>query len=950
MEEARGGVAVREGRERELVSAPSPPPPPPPPARRGLCAGSRLLHGPGRENPSEALPHARAPPRARGRAQGAGISGRDAWAETKLASRTPPGKAPLDPGEAGPYPARRVTVSAPSSQDVQGRRRGTRGRRTAGGLEPTAGPASPRARPFTAPPKKGPETKRVQRLNRRLKSVDARLKKMSLMDRPMSAGCAATRPSTSPSRQRHAGTRGGGGRAGAAEPNSAPRLWTDMGKLVYHGVDPLRFNKEVRVRALQWIATEEEAFQEVVRAEYPLMVKKEVAALKQHLGNSMEGGSARLKSSTGISFDERVAKLAKHRVGRKIALEIEKRKLNEWNLPDVIRSISSEYLLAVRRQATKDGPNAARGSPVSDLDKIMPMDDAYRRSRRQKRKSVVQIFLENEERDRKAKAEITKGGGENDLDGVAPQRAARARHRYSNKGGAKVKAKPKPVILSAKLLEMRQNPDSHLRRAIRCGQWWELPINPREGESGAEIYARSCSDEEVRELSVLKKQFSDCGWDFHSLRLSLQDCSGIITVLQTSQHLTRLNFGGTTIGDEVGGMLISQLDLQNIPIVDLNMRGSSVGSDTCYALAAAFTRSQDFGVFKVVTGEGDVGESHIRKTLEHLDISGNALGEEGFINLLHSLHLVEQLRNLNVSRASLSNSVSMDICEYLKRTPKLEDFDISWNNFTEDGAAAVAMGMSENQSLKSLNASYMALGADGISELCLGTLQISDLCPGRFQTLDISGCNPQGEALMDLALMVHELEQYVEKFSLILRQVKLRGVAGQCLHRTLKNARKVKTDMDGCLYRSTMPELDVQPSSSPRKDGLQSPRRRSVKELEKAQWENTDTFTLDLSQWRDRSALEHLILHEQEALQKGGRSWKTVRINGVSVLEDGSVVAIMSEDCKKGEEVQYFTNEANTYRAIILPMLQGTGTFSLNDVPDNGEIVIEAVPLLWRVG
>ena len=160
---------------------------------------------------------------------------------------------------------------------------------------------------------------------------------------------------------------------------------------------------------------------------------------------------------------------------------------------------------------------------MSDLDKIMPMDDAYRRSRRQKRKSVVQIFLENEERDRKAKAEITKGGGENDLDGVAPQRAARARHRYSNKGGAKakVKAKPKPVTLSAKLLEMRQNPDSYLRRAIRCGQWWELPINPREGDRGAELYARSCSDEEVRELSVLKKQFSDCGWDFHSLRLSL---------------------------------------------------------------------------------------------------------------------------------------------------------------------------------------------------------------------------------------------------------------------------------------------------------------------------------------------------------------------------------------------------------------------------------------------
>ena len=61
-------------------------------------------------------------------------------------------------------------------------------------------------------------------------------------------------------------------------------------------------------------------------------------------------------------------------------------------------------------------------------------------------------------------------------------------------------------------------------------------------------------------------------------------------------------------------------------------------------------------------------------------------------------------------------------------------------------------------------------------------------------------------------------------------------------------------------------------------------------------------------------------------------------------------LAAREGDCEEGEEVQYFTNEANTYRATILPILQGTGTFSLNDVPDNWEIVIEAAPLLWGVG
>ena len=852
-----------------------------------------------------------------------------------------------DPAGGSPPLGRRVTVSAPSSQDLQGRRRGTRGRRTAGGLEPMAGPASPRVRPFTAPPKKRQETKRVQKLNRRLKAVDARLEKMSLMDRPASAGCAAARPSTAPHHRRT--PQGARASPAGSTPSPVPRLWTDMGKLAFHGVDPLRFNKEVRVRALQWIATEEEAFQEIVRSEYPRMVQKEVSALKQHLGNAMEGGSAKIKSSTGMSFDERVTKLARHRVGRKIALEVEKRKLNEWNLPDVIRSISSEYLLAVRKQAAKDGQGSAQKSPVRDLDKIMPMDDAYRRSRRQKRKSVVQIFLENEERDRKAKADGSESGGGSPDEGAA-QRAARGRRRSKMVGSKQ--SKPKPVTLSGKLLEMKQL-DSYLRRAIRCGQWWELPINPREGEAGASLYARSCVAEEVRVLAVLQKQLAKCRWDFHSLQLSLKDCSGMITALQTSQHLTHLNLGHTTIGDEVGGMLISQLDLQNIPLVELTLTGTAVGNETCYALAAAFTRSQDFGVFKVVTGEGDAGETHIRKTLERLDLSANSLNENGVAALLDCLHLAEQLCYLNISRTSLTNSVGMAVCEYLKRSPKLEELNVSWNNFTEDGAAAVAMGMSENRSLKKLDASYMAVGVDGISELCLGTLQISDICPGRFRCLDLSGCNPQGEALMDLALMVHELDQYVEGFSLVLRQVKLRGVAGQCLHRTIKRAKNVKTDMDGCLYNNAMPELEVRPRSpAGLKGGLQSPRKRSLRELEKAQWENTDTFSLDLAQWRDRSALEHLILHEREALQIGGKSWKTVLLNGVQVFENGEPVAFhCREDDDSGEEqLEIHCDENDLYREVIEPIIKGVGPVTLSGVPDQGSIQIEAAPLLWGVG
>ena len=201
--------------------------------------------------------------------------------------------------------------------------------------------------------------------------------------------------------------------------------------------------------------------------------------------------------------------------------------------------------------------------------------------------------------------------------------------------------------------------------------------------------------------------------------------------------------------------------------------------------------------------------------------------------------------------------------------------------------------------------------------------------------------------------MVHELDQYVESFSLVLRQVKLRGVAGQCLHRTIKKAKNVKTDMDGCLYSNAMPELEVRPRSpTGLKGGLQSPRKRSLRELEKAQWENTDIFTLDLAQWRDRSALEHLILHEREALQNGGKSWKTVHLNEVQIFDDGKpVVFHCREDDDSGEQqLDIHCDEVDLYRKVIEPIIKGVGPVTLSEVPDQGSIQIEAAPLLWGVG
>ena len=114
----------------------------------------------------------------------------------------------------------------------------------------------------------------------------------------------------------------------------------------------------------------------------------------------------------------------------------------------------------------------------------------------------------------------------------------------------------------------------------------------------------------------------------------------------------------------------------------------------------------------------------------------------------------------------------------------------------------------------------------------------------------------------------------------------------------------------------------------------------------------TDRFTLDLAQWRDRSALEHLILHQRDALQSGGKSWKAVRLNEVPVVEGGDIVAF---HCRDGgdsgeEQLEVHCEEADQYSKIFEPILSGVGPITLSEVPDQGSIQIEAAPLLWGVG
>ena len=89
---------------------------------------------------------------------------------------------------------------------------------------------------------------------------------------------------------------------------------------------------------------------------------------------------------------------------------------------------------------------------------------------------------------------------------------------------------------------------------------------------------------------------------------------------------------------------------------------------------------------------------------EELDISGHSLGDDSIQHLAHALNINKglQLKILNLRRCNLI-SLNDNFTEVLTTHKHLEDLNISYNALSDDGIQYLSQGLRVNQTLKRLN-------------------------------------------------------------------------------------------------------------------------------------------------------------------------------------------------------------------------------------------------------
>ena len=705
------------------------------------------------------------------------------------------------------------------------------------------GPAAGRARPGKRPglldraDAQSEKTSNIDVMRARLKKINSRLEKLhnpaGTTSRPASSASAPaymSRPSTSGSR-----------------PSTSGSLWVDYGSLSHHGADPLHFKQEVRRRALAWIAAEERIFRTIVSDNYTQLVKTEIAIIKEDMG---KGKFAKSKGNSGYSFEELVAKLARHRVSRKISLELERRKLDEWNLPQVMKCVSKEYMAGIRQRAKEMGEDMAGQSDLLSLSSSIPLSSARKRGARDRRKSVVQQFLEQEQRERRPTLQAQ--------DSIVEEVSQVA---LGEEEGEDLLLSPTSNVTPGSIMEkvLEWTPSVKKKQSLRQGQQWELPLKPRAGETPGDMYVRTCELEGMPPTPQVREQLNRAKWKFTNMALGPEGVSSLVCVTQAAQQLTHLDLSNSMADDLPCAMLVSQLDLQRVPLETLLLGSNFLGIETCHALGFALARPVKPHSLLSSTS------THLSMTLQTLDLSDNALGNDGVGVLMRSLSGNTTLKQLRLVRTGLTRSFTNHFAAAFRENRSLEHLDLSWNSVGAGGAVGLSKLVQGPHALKSLGLSFIDIDQQGMKNLCVALGKRLEQGTA-LANLTLDGCGTEEMGWMSLACLVRRLDADGRPFALSLKQNNLGGVPGQCLCRTLQGAGNVFYDLESCTYAQT------------------SYKQYNTAGLLGA---NGAAFALDLADEEDRRMVAVLLEQERASAEKGFTAWADIVLDGVSMRQEG---------------------------------------------------------------
>ncbi|XP_065900976.1 leucine-rich repeat-containing protein 74B-like [Dysidea avara] len=166
---------------------------------------------------------------------------------------------------------------------------------------------------------------------------------------------------------------------------------------------------------------------------------------------------------------------------------------------------------------------------------------------------------------------------------------------------------------------------------------------------------------------------------------------------------------------------------------ELYISRNKLGDDGAVIISKGITKSNTLRVLNISdnnitsTGAIAIANSLHNTSLEELDMSQNAIGQDGATAIAQAITNNKTLKQLNISICEITAIGATAIANSLLHNTSLEELHMSCNAIGEDGATAIAQAITNNKTLKQLNISKCEITATGATAIANSLLHNTSL-------------------------------------------------------------------------------------------------------------------------------------------------------------------------------------------------------------------------------
>ncbi|XP_073479186.1 NACHT, LRR and PYD domains-containing protein 3-like isoform X2 [Aquarana catesbeiana] len=192
--------------------------------------------------------------------------------------------------------------------------------------------------------------------------------------------------------------------------------------------------------------------------------------------------------------------------------------------------------------------------------------------------------------------------------------------------------------------------------------------------------------------------------DFSNVPLSPLDCSVLSFILQSCRETKEIDLSACNIPNEGLRKLIPALH----NIKSLRLDNNHLTDSSCPHLASGIRNNQTLRTLDLHENKldgphfRDLMEALTTSQIEELQLSSNDLKDSSCPHLAYGITNNQTLRTLNLYRNNLEGPHFRDLMEALT-TSRIEELQLSFNHLTDSSCPHLASGIRNNQTLRTLN-------------------------------------------------------------------------------------------------------------------------------------------------------------------------------------------------------------------------------------------------------